>query len=89
MGLKGYYDLVPAMWLGVYGAILYSFSYFTGVEHKIEGSMFIALGIIAAFAPFNTLPLLLGAGFGGIHLMAGMWRLFLQKKGLDVSESVE
>ncbi len=89
MGLKGYYDLIPSVWLGIYGAILYSFSYFTGVEHKVEGSVFILLGIVAAFSSIQTLPLLLGLGFGGVHLMAGVVRAFLEKKGTHVSEPVE
>ncbi len=89
MGLRGDYDLIPCMWLGIYGAILYSFSYFTGIEHKVEGSLFIGLGILAAFAPIQTLPLLLGLGFGGVHLMAGIVRALLNKKGMHVSESTE
>ena len=88
MASKGYYDLIPGMWLGLYGTILYSFSYFTGFEHKIEGSLFILLGIIAVFASGNLALILLGAGFGGIHIMAGIGRLLI-KKGLHVSESVE
>ena len=46
MALKGYYDLIPGLWLGIYGVILYSFSYFTGIGHKIEGLLFMVLGII-------------------------------------------
>ena len=88
MASKGYYDLIPGTWLGIYGTVLYSFSYFTGFEHKIEGGLFIILGILAAFAPCNLHPILLGIGFGGIHIMAGMGRLFI-KKGLHVSESIE
>ncbi|MCP4404870.1 MAG: hypothetical protein GY801_47160 [bacterium] len=89
MGAKGDYDLIPCMWLGIHGSILYSFSYFTGIEHKIEGSFFVLLGILAAFAPLRVQPMLLGLGFGGVHLLAGAWRVFLQQKGAHVSESVE
>lgn len=89
LGFHGYYDMIPSMWLGIYGAILYSFSYFTGVEHKVEGGVFIALGALAAFAPVHTFPLLLGLGFGGVHLMAGIGRILIKKKGLHVSGSVE
>jgi hypothetical protein len=89
MAIKGYYDLIPAMWLGIYGTVLYSFSYFTGFEHKIEGSMFIILGIIAGFVSHTVALALLGIGFGGIHIMAGVWRLLLSKKIMHVSEPVE
>ena len=88
MARKGYYDFIPGMWLGIYGTVLYSFSYFTSFEHKIEGSLFILLGIIATFVPSNLVLILLGVGFGGIHIMAGVGRLLL-KKGLHASESVE
>lgn len=89
MGMKGYYDLIPAMWLGIYGTVLYSFSYFTGFEHKIEGSLFIILGIIAGFASHIVALALLGIGFGGIHIMAGVWRLLWSKNILHVSEPIE
>jgi hypothetical protein len=89
MATKGYYDLIPAMWLGVYGTVLYSFSYFTGFEHKIEGSMFIILGIVAGFVSCIVALALLGAGFGGIHIMAGVWRLLLSKKIVHVSKPIE
>ncbi len=89
MGIHGYYDLIPTMWLGIYGAILYSFSYFTGVEHKIEGGLFVFLSIIAAFVPLRALPFLLGIGFGGIHLMAGAGRAFLHKKGVHGSDPIK
>ena len=89
MGTKGDYDLIPCMWLGIYGSILYSFSYFTGVEHKIEGSVFVLLGLFSAFAPLQAQPLLLGLGFGGVHLLAGAWRMYLQQKGAHESEAVE
>jgi hypothetical protein len=80
MAVKGYYDLIPGLWLGIYGAVLYSFSYFTSVEHKIEGGLFIVLGIIVLFIHGTIGLTLLGVGFGGIHLVAGIWRLFLEKK---------
>ena len=89
MTIKGYYDLIPGMWLGIYGTVLYSFSYFTGVEHKIEGSFFIMLGIAAAFVSCNLALVLLGVGFGGIHIMAGIGRLLSKKKRLHVSEPIE
>lgn len=89
MGSHGDYDLIPCMWLGIYGSILYSFSYFTGVEHKIEGAVFVLLGLFSAFAPLQAQPALLGLGFGGVHLFAGAWRMYLQQKGAHESEAVE
>ncbi len=80
MALKGYYELIPGMWLGIYGTVLYSFSYFTSIEHKIEAGVFIVLGIIVLFVHGAVGLALLGLGFGGIHLVAGGWRLLLEKK---------
>ena len=80
LGAHGDADMVPAVWLGVYGVILYSFSYFTGVEHKIESLMFITLGAIAAFAPLHWQPALLGLGFGGVHLLSGIVRHMRKQK---------
>ena len=80
MAKEGYFDLIPGMWLGIYGTILYSFSYFTGVEHKIEGVIFVLLGTIVLFVQGPTGLFLLGTGFGGVHLFAGLWRLRLEKK---------
>ena len=75
MAREGFYDFIPGMWLGIYGTILYSFSYFTGFEHKIEGIAFILLGITVLFVQGTIGLFLLGLGFGGIHLLAGGWRL--------------
>jgi len=86
MAIEGYYSVIPGMWLGIYGTVLYSFSYFTGIEHKIEGIAFIGLGFIVLFVHGAVGLVLLGVGFGGIHIVAGIWRLFLEKKLQRVSE---
>jgi hypothetical protein len=80
MAIEGYYDLIPGLWLGIYGTILYSFSYFTGVEHKIEGGLFMVFGVAALFAPGLVGLGLLGLGFGGIHIVAGIGRLIFGSK---------
>jgi hypothetical protein len=80
MALEGYYSLIPGMWLGIYGTVLYSFSYSTSMEHKIEGIAFMALGVLELFVRGSTGLILLGIGFGGIHLTAGIWRAFSAKR---------
>jgi len=80
IALKGYYPVIPGMWLGIYGVILYSFSYFTGIEHKIEGSLFIVFGCVAVFAPGTVAMILLGVGFGGIHIVSGLVRWFVRER---------
>lgn len=84
MALEGYYSVIPGMWLGIYGTVLYSFSYFTSVEHKIEGVVFIGLGVFTLFVHGTVGLLCVGLGFGGIHLIAGIWRLFASRKRVRV-----
>lgn len=79
MALQGYYSVIPGMWLGIYGTVLYSFSYFTSVEHKIEGIGFMSLGVFTLFVHGIIGLWCVGLGFGGIHLVAGIWR-FLSGK---------
>ena len=89
MGFKGYYPFIPGMWLGIYGVILHSFSYFTGASHKIEGLLFIVLGSVAVFTPGAITLLLLGVGFGGIHIVSGIVRKLIRGKGQHESEPVK
>jgi hypothetical protein len=89
MALKGYYDLIPGLWLGIYGVILYSFSYFTGIGHKIEGLVFMVLGFIVSFVHGVFGLFLLGVGFGGIHIVSGLVRWLTRGKEQHGSESVK
>jgi hypothetical protein len=89
MALKGYYDLIPGLWLGIYGVILYSFSYFTGMGHKIEGLVFMVLGFIVLFVHGVVGLFLLGVGFGGIHIVSGLVRWLTRGKEQHGSESVK
>ena len=83
--LKGYYEVVPAVWLGCYGVIFYSFSYYTGKGQKIEGLVFIGLATIAMFAPGSVVLLCLALGFGGVHIVSGLSRWVA--KGMAQHES--
>ena len=87
--MKGYYNVIPGFWLGMYGVILFSFSYYTGIEHRIEAMMFLCLGSFAGFASGMTALVLLGVGFGGVHLIGGIIRLSLTKKVPHESEPIE
>ena len=77
---KGCVEIIPAIWLLSFGVVCHSFSYFTGNDHKIQGILFIALGVWALFAPINVSVILLGAGFGGVLLVFGFLRLFFDKR---------
>jgi len=69
------YGLIPAAWLMCYGVMAHSFSYFTGIDHRIQGLVFIVLGAGAAFAQGTAALILLAVGFGGVHIIFGVYRL--------------
>lgn len=85
LALKGYYEIVPSIWLGAYGVIFYSFSYFTGIGHKIEGLVFVGLASVAMFAPGHVVLLCLGLGFGGVHIASALARW--AARGMNRNES--
>lgn len=76
---KGYYDIIPALWLGLYGVILFSFSYFTGRQHRIEALTFMGISVPALFVSGPMALFLLGMGFGGVHILGGIVRWLKQR----------
>jgi hypothetical protein len=65
------YTILPALWLLNYGASFVSSGAFSIRTVPIMGLAFIALGIAAAFVPLMIGNILLGAGFGGLHIIFG------------------
>jgi hypothetical protein len=66
------YELLPAVWLTLYGAgVVAAGSYSTRVIQGL-GVSFMVVGAAAAFAPWSTSTVLVAAGFGGLHLVAGL-----------------
>ena len=68
---RGMYAILPALWLLNYGASFVSSGAFSIRTVPIMGLAFIALGLVAAFTPFAIGNILLGAGFGGLHIVFG------------------
>jgi hypothetical protein len=68
--------LIPGMWLLLYGCAVISASTVTGAMNlRLIGSMggiFAALGLIALGAPEESHTLILGCGFGVLHLIFGI-----------------
>lgn len=68
--------LIPGMWLLLYGCAVISASTVTGALNlRLIGSMggiFAGLGLIALGAPPASHTLLLGCGFGVLHLIFGI-----------------
>lgn len=68
----GRFDLLPGLWLTLYGCGLYAVSFFAPHFLRVMGLAFMALGWAAWLTPFGQAALWLGLGFGGLHLVFGM-----------------
>jgi hypothetical protein len=60
------------MWLLLYGTAFVSSGAFSIRVIPILGICFMILGLAAAFVPLGVGNLLLGAGFGGLHIIFGL-----------------
>lgn len=70
---NGHVDRLPALWL-----LLYGVGVLTGGASSIRsvlvlGGVFFVLGAVAAFAPTSASHVLLGVGFGGLHVGFGLY----------------
>jgi len=72
LGNAGRYDILPAAWLLLYGASFVSSGAYSIRVVPVMGVCFMLLGLIACFTPFVAGNALLGAGFGGIHIVFGI-----------------
>ncbi|MET0533482.1 MAG: hypothetical protein ABW171_04595 [Steroidobacter sp.] len=63
---------IPGTWLLLYGCALVSASVSTTMIVAWMGGCFAALGIVAFIAPAPFQIPLLGAGFGGLHILFGI-----------------
>ena len=63
---------IPGTWLLLYGCALISASVATTRAIAAMGGSFVALGLIALLLPSDLQVLMLGAGFGGMHLLFGV-----------------
>ncbi len=68
---SGTMRLVPAAWLLLYGSSFVSSGAFSIRVIPVMGICFMILGIAACFTPLPASNLLLGAGFGGLHILFG------------------
>ncbi|MBM3907201.1 MAG: hypothetical protein FJ363_03870 [Gemmatimonadetes bacterium] len=71
LALGGAWQYLPGMWLVCYGAAVVSGGAFSVRAVPVMGTVLVALGAITLFAPVGAHPWLLGAGFGGVHLLFG------------------
>jgi hypothetical protein len=68
---RGLSQLLPAMWLLLYGAGITSGGAFSVRVVPIMGMSFLALGSVATLAPASLADPLLAIGFGGFHIVFG------------------
>ena len=64
--------MIPAVWLLMYGCGVLAASTMTVRPVALMGALFLALGVAALELPFARQNLLLGAGFGGLHIIFGL-----------------
>ena len=71
LGFHGLYAMLPATWLLLYGASFISSGAYSLAVVPVMGVCYMVLGIAACFVPPAAANALLGAGFGGLHLIFG------------------
>jgi hypothetical protein len=72
----GQHELLPALWLLLYGAGVIAAGAFSHHIVPLTGAAFLLVGAVALAAPPAWGDALMAAGFGGIHLASGfvVWR---------------
>jgi hypothetical protein len=68
---SGNLHAIPGTWLLLYGCALISASVAATRMIAVMGAAFVAVGLLALLAPDRLQILLLGAGFGGLHVLFG------------------
>jgi hypothetical protein len=69
-GLPG---VLSAAWLMLYGVAIIAAGAYSALIVPSMGLAYLGLGALALVAPPGLRDLLLGAGFGGLHIIFGFW----------------
>jgi hypothetical protein len=70
---RGNYALLPGVWMLLYGAAVVSAGTYSVRSVPVMGAGFMALGAVALVAPVSWATPLMIAGFGGLHIVFGLW----------------
>jgi hypothetical protein len=69
----GLHDLLPGVWLLCYGAGVISAGSFSIRTVRVMGACFMLFGLGASLSPAAWGDLWMAAGFGGLHVLFGIW----------------
>jgi len=70
---RGLFPLLPGVWMLLYGAAVVSAGTYSVRIVPIMGAAFMLVGALALVAPPAWTTELLIAGFGGLHIVFGVW----------------
>jgi hypothetical protein len=70
--LRADFTLIPGIWLLMYGCAVMAASTLTRRALAVMGALLALLGIIALQVSVNLQNVVLGVGFGGLHLLFGI-----------------
>ncbi len=70
---RGMYAFLPGAWLLLYGAAVVSAGTYSVRIVPFMGMAFMAFGAATLFAPGTWSTVMMIAGFGGLHIVFGLW----------------
>lgn len=70
LAYQGLFDLLPGLWLLLYGCGWWAVSFFAPLFLRVLGATFVVLGL-CAWLKMDSAALWLGLGFGGLHCVFG------------------
>jgi hypothetical protein len=73
LGHAGLFDVLPGAWLLCYGAGVVSAGSLSTVAVRVMGACFMLFGASALLSPPAWGNAWMAAGFGGLHLLFGLW----------------
>lgn len=68
-----FYQLVPGMWLLLYGTAVVAGGAFSVPPVPVMGLCFMVVGAVTLVLPWERSTWMLVGGFGGLHILFGLW----------------
>jgi hypothetical protein len=73
LGLNGFFSFLPCVWLTLYGTAVVTGGAYSVKAVPVMGWVFILLGAAAVFVPAAYGNVLMGVGFGAVHIVFGVF----------------